>query len=126
MRVYALGSAQSKSGITIEQVGDSLDKFVGSFPGPQGEHHSPRLASSSSKLVRWWLRMFRFGPVRLHCCDRAFAGTPYEGGRFVVDIEAPPTYPFSPLKMKFRTKVSSRMSRFEVAILLIECETDLG
>ncbi|GAA5883493.1 hypothetical protein JCM1840_003194 [Sporobolomyces johnsonii] len=27
---------KDKSGITIEQVGDALDQFVGSFPGPQG------------------------------------------------------------------------------------------
>ncbi|KWU42178.1 hypothetical protein RHOSPDRAFT_21669, partial [Rhodotorula sp. JG-1b] len=53
--------------VTIEQVGDSLDHFVGSFAGPEG--------------------------------------TAYEGGRFVVDIVAPPRYPFEPLKMKFVTKV---------------------
>ncbi|BGP56831.1 hypothetical protein JCM8202_006019 [Rhodotorula sphaerocarpa] len=55
------------SGVTIEQVGDSLDHFVGSFPGPEG--------------------------------------TAYDGGRFVVDIVAPPRYPFEPLQMKFVTKV---------------------
>lgn len=33
------------------------------------------------------------------------AGTPYEGGTFKVDIEAPEKYPFEPLKMKFVTKV---------------------
>ncbi|GEM10216.1 ubiquitin-conjugating enzyme [Rhodotorula toruloides] len=55
------------SGLKIEQVGDSLDHFVGSFPGP--------------------------------------SGSPYEGGRFEVDIQPPLRYPFEPLKMKFRTKV---------------------
>jgi len=33
------------------------------------------------------------------------SGTPYEGGRFEVDIIAPPTYPFVPLTMKFINKV---------------------
>ncbi|GAA6003564.1 uncharacterized protein JCM10292_000418 [Rhodotorula paludigena] len=32
-------------------------------------------------------------------------GTSYEGGRFEVSIEAPPRYPFEPLKMRFLTKV---------------------
>ncbi|KAK9900589.1 putative UBC1-E2 ubiquitin-conjugating enzyme [Cystobasidium minutum MCA 4210] len=32
-------------------------------------------------------------------------GTPYEGGLFEVDIQVPERYPFSPLKMKFLTKV---------------------
>ncbi|EPQ54899.1 hypothetical protein GLOTRDRAFT_139354 [Gloeophyllum trabeum ATCC 11539] len=32
-------------------------------------------------------------------------GTPYEGGRFEVDIRIPDSYPFQPLKMKFITKV---------------------
>ncbi|KAK4049815.1 Ubiquitin-conjugating enzyme E2 1 [Microbotryomycetes sp. JL201] len=32
-------------------------------------------------------------------------GTPYEGGTFEVNIEAPAKYPFEPLKMKFITKV---------------------
>ncbi|EJD37495.1 hypothetical protein AURDEDRAFT_116792 [Auricularia subglabra TFB-10046 SS5] len=32
-------------------------------------------------------------------------GTPYDGGRFQVDIVVPPTYPFQPVKMKFITKV---------------------
>ncbi|KAH7099172.1 ubiquitin-conjugating enzyme/RWD-like protein [Auriculariales sp. MPI-PUGE-AT-0066] len=32
-------------------------------------------------------------------------GTPYEGGRYQVDIVVPPTYPFQPVKMKFITKV---------------------
>ncbi|KZV86660.1 hypothetical protein EXIGLDRAFT_724541 [Exidia glandulosa HHB12029] len=32
-------------------------------------------------------------------------GTPYEGGRFQVDIVVPPTYPFQAVKMKFITKV---------------------
>eukprot|EP00794_Sanderia_malayensis_P007352 gene7352-8171_t len=31
--------------------------------------------------------------------------TPYEGGRFVVDIEIPETYPFNPPKVKFLTRV---------------------
>ncbi|ORY73827.1 ubiquitin-conjugating enzyme/RWD-like protein [Leucosporidium creatinivorum] len=58
----------SKSGITIRLVHpDSLDKFVGTFPGPQG--------------------------------------TPYEGGTYEIEIEAPEGYPFQPLKMRFITKV---------------------
>ncbi|TFL02358.1 ubiquitin-conjugating enzyme/RWD-like protein [Pterulicium gracile] len=32
-------------------------------------------------------------------------GTPYEGGHFEVDIVIPEQYPFSPVKMKFMTKV---------------------
>ncbi|SCW00274.1 LAFE_0C00540g1_1 [Lachancea fermentati] len=32
-------------------------------------------------------------------------GTPYEGGKFIVDIEVPMEYPFKPPKMKFDTKV---------------------
>ncbi|GAA5937659.1 uncharacterized protein JCM15063_002081 [Sporobolomyces koalae] len=32
-------------------------------------------------------------------------GTPYEGGWFNVDVQAPDRYPFEPLKMKFITKV---------------------
>lgn len=31
--------------------------------------------------------------------------TPYEGGRFVVDIVVPETYPFNPPKVKFLTKI---------------------
>ncbi|GAA6031313.1 hypothetical protein JCM8097_005598 [Rhodosporidiobolus ruineniae] len=59
---------KDKSGIDIRQVDpDQLDKFVGSFPGPEG--------------------------------------TAYDGGRFEVAIEAPPRYPFEPLKMRFITKV---------------------
>ncbi|SCU92567.1 LAME_0F00518g1_1 [Lachancea meyersii CBS 8951] len=32
-------------------------------------------------------------------------GTPYENGKFLVDIEVPMEYPFKPPKMKFDTKV---------------------
>ncbi|KAF5340584.1 hypothetical protein D9611_007327 [Ephemerocybe angulata] len=32
-------------------------------------------------------------------------GTPYEGGKFEVDIVIPESYPFQPVKMKFITKV---------------------
>ncbi|KAL5501884.1 UBC1 [Sanghuangporus vaninii] len=32
-------------------------------------------------------------------------GTPYEGGRYDVDIVVPESYPFQPVKMKFITKV---------------------
>ncbi|KAL5482341.1 UBC1 [Sanghuangporus weigelae] len=32
-------------------------------------------------------------------------GTPYEGGRYDVDIVVPESYPFQPVKMKFVTKV---------------------
>lgn len=44
----------------------------------------------------------------IHHLKGAFWGppeTPYEGGRFVVDIEVPMEYPFKPPKMKFDTKV---------------------
>mmetsp|Transcript_6168 Transcript_6168/g.19819 ORF Transcript_6168/g.19819 Transcript_6168/m.19819 type:complete len:192 (+) Transcript_6168:85-660(+) len=33
------------------------------------------------------------------------AGTPYEGGKFVIDIKLTPSYPFEPPKMYFDTKV---------------------
>jgi ubiquitin-protein ligase len=33
------------------------------------------------------------------------AGTPFEGGRFDVDILIPKQYPFEPPKMKFETKM---------------------
>jgi len=33
------------------------------------------------------------------------AGTPYEGGHFVIDISIPEEYPYSPPKMKFDTKI---------------------
>ena len=32
-------------------------------------------------------------------------GTPYENGKYIVDIEVPMEYPFKPPKMKFQTKV---------------------
>ncbi|EAU80894.2 ubiquitin-conjugating enzyme e2-24 kDa [Coprinopsis cinerea okayama7 len=32
-------------------------------------------------------------------------GTPYEGGKYEVDIVIPESYPFQPVKMKFLTKV---------------------
>ena len=32
-------------------------------------------------------------------------GTPYEAGRFIVDVKIPPEYPFRPPIMKFDTKV---------------------
>jgi ubiquitin-conjugating enzyme (huntingtin interacting protein 2) len=32
-------------------------------------------------------------------------GTPYEGGKFYVDIIVPENYPFVPPKMKFVTKL---------------------
>ncbi|CAB4035966.1 ubiquitin-conjugating enzyme E2-22 kDa, partial [Paramuricea clavata] len=31
--------------------------------------------------------------------------TPYEGGRYVVDISVPETYPFNPPKVKFLTRI---------------------
>jgi Ubiquitin-protein ligase len=33
------------------------------------------------------------------------AGTPYEGGRFVLSIELPQQYPFKPPEAKFETKI---------------------
>lgn len=44
----------------------------------------------------------------IHHLKGSFRGppeTPYEGGRFIVDIEVPMEYPFKPPKMKFDTKV---------------------
>ncbi|AQZ11392.1 UBC1 (YDR177W) [Zygosaccharomyces parabailii] len=44
----------------------------------------------------------------IHHLKGSFLGppeTPYEGGRFIVDIEVPMEYPFKPPKMKFDTKV---------------------
>ncbi|KNE61636.1 hypothetical protein AMAG_06446 [Allomyces macrogynus ATCC 38327] len=35
------------------------------------------------------------------------AGTPYEGGQFVLDIKIPDTYPFAPPVIKFETSVLS-------------------
>ena len=36
---------------------------------------------------------------------RGPADTPYEGGRFAIDIVFPPDYPYGPPKMKFITKI---------------------
>ncbi|GCF01478.1 ubiquitin-conjugating enzyme E2 1 [Zygosaccharomyces mellis] len=44
----------------------------------------------------------------IHRLKGSFLGppeTPYEGGRFIIDIEVPMEYPFKPPKMKFDTKV---------------------
>ncbi|EDO16402.1 hypothetical protein Kpol_1030p10 [Vanderwaltozyma polyspora DSM 70294] len=44
----------------------------------------------------------------IHHLKGSFLGppeTPYQGGRFIVDIEVPMEYPFKPPKMKFDTKV---------------------
>lgn len=44
----------------------------------------------------------------IHHLKGSFLGppeTPYEGGRFIIDIEVPMEYPFKPPKMKFDTKV---------------------
>ncbi|SCU77546.1 LANO_0A00650g1_1 [Lachancea nothofagi CBS 11611] len=44
----------------------------------------------------------------IHLLKGAFLGppgTPYENGKFIVDIEVPMEYPFKPPKMKFDTKV---------------------
>ncbi|CCE65442.1 hypothetical protein TPHA_0L00850 [Tetrapisispora phaffii CBS 4417] len=44
----------------------------------------------------------------IHHLKGSFLGppeTPYEGGKFIVDIEVPMEYPFKPPKMKFDTKV---------------------
>nr|XP_002126720.1 ubiquitin-conjugating enzyme E2 11-like [Ciona intestinalis] len=32
-------------------------------------------------------------------------GTPYEGGSFTINIEVPPSYPFNPPKLRFKTPV---------------------
>ncbi|CAR26888.1 hypothetical protein ZYGR_0I01600 [Zygosaccharomyces rouxii] len=44
----------------------------------------------------------------IHRLKGSFLGppeTPYQGGRFIIDIEVPMEYPFKPPKMKFDTKV---------------------
>ncbi|KAF8463694.1 ubiquitin-conjugating enzyme/RWD-like protein [Kalaharituber pfeilii] len=41
----------------------------------------------------------------LHGCFKGPPDTPYEGGEYVVDIQLPDNYPFSPPKMKFFTRV---------------------
>mmetsp|Transcript_6752 Transcript_6752/g.10668 ORF Transcript_6752/g.10668 Transcript_6752/m.10668 type:complete len:190 (+) Transcript_6752:152-721(+) len=33
------------------------------------------------------------------------SGTPYDGGKFIIDIKLTPSYPFEPPKMKFDTKI---------------------
>ena len=43
--------------------------------------------------------------MHLSLLPAARAGTPYEGGVFVVDIEIPRDYPFAPPKMKFVTRL---------------------
>jgi len=44
-------------------------------------------------------------PFHLQGTFQGPEGTPYEGGRFDVDIVIPEAYPFQPVKMKFITKV---------------------
>jgi len=44
-------------------------------------------------------------PFHLRGTFQGPEGTPYQGGRFDVDIVIPEAYPFQPVKMKFITKV---------------------
>lgn len=60
------------TGLKIEQVGDSLDHFVGSFPGPSGA------LAHGENVTRW----------REAADTLDNAGSPYEGGRFEVDIRS--------------------------------------
>lgn len=84
---------QSKSGITIRPVvADQLDKFIGTFPGPEGMSICTPSSSFEDAQARELTLLF-------------WTGTPYEGGTFEVEMEAPDKYPFAPLKMKFITKV---------------------
>ncbi|KAL7624800.1 Ubiquitin-conjugating enzyme E2 1 [Parahypoxylon ruwenzoriense] len=43
--------------------------------------------------------------THLKACIPGPPGTPYEGGRFIVDVKIPSEYPFRPPTMKFDTKV---------------------
>ncbi|KAI2601867.1 ubiquitin-conjugating enzyme/RWD-like protein [Hypoxylon sp. NC1633] len=43
--------------------------------------------------------------THLKACIPGPPGTPYEGGRFIVDVKIPGEYPFRPPTMKFDTKV---------------------
>ncbi|KAI1407675.1 ubiquitin-conjugating enzyme/RWD-like protein [Hypoxylon sp. FL1857] len=43
--------------------------------------------------------------THLKACIPGPPGTPYEGGRFIVDVKIPNEYPFRPPVMKFDTKV---------------------
>ncbi len=43
--------------------------------------------------------------THLKACLPGPPGTPYEGGRFIVDVKIPGEYPFRPPVMKFDTRV---------------------
>ncbi|GHJ85988.1 hypothetical protein NliqN6_2390 [Naganishia liquefaciens] len=51
------------------------------------------------------VRLVGDSPTHLVGTFKGPTGTPYEGGIYDVDIQIPQTYPFSPIKMKFITKV---------------------
>lgn len=51
------------------------------------------------------VRLVGDSPTHLIGTFKGPTGTPYEGGIYDVDIQIPETYPFSPIKMKFITKV---------------------
>jgi len=57
------------------------------------------------KLTRITLIPIDNSPFHLLGAFDGPSGTPYEGGRYEVDIVVPESYPFQPVKMKFVTKV---------------------
>ncbi|KZT59389.1 hypothetical protein CALCODRAFT_467016 [Calocera cornea HHB12733] len=57
------------------------------------------------KLTRITLIPVDNSPFHLVGAFDGPSGTPYEGGRYEVDIVVPDSYPFQPVKMKFITKV---------------------
>ncbi|KZO96768.1 hypothetical protein CALVIDRAFT_545332 [Calocera viscosa TUFC12733] len=57
------------------------------------------------KLTRITLTPVDNSPFHLIGAFDGPSGTPYEGGRYEVDIIVPDSYPFQPVKMKFVTKV---------------------
>ncbi|EJU02948.1 hypothetical protein DACRYDRAFT_94114 [Dacryopinax primogenitus] len=57
------------------------------------------------KLTRITLTPIDNSPFHLVGAFDGPSGTPYEGGRYEVDVVVPDSYPFQPIKMKFITKV---------------------
>jgi len=57
------------------------------------------------KLTRITLLPIDSSPFHLLGAFDGPEGTPYEGGRYEVDIVVPESYPFQPVKMRFVTKV---------------------